>query len=77
MPQNFTYSFQLSIKTFLPAYYAPNVCALAFTNMAEIACKMGHFASEEQFNICRTQRVGYWDFFSTKLPGILIPIKAN
>jgi len=51
MPQNFTYSFQLSIKTFLPAYYAPNVCALVFANMAEIACKMGHFVSEEQFNI--------------------------
>jgi hypothetical protein len=45
MPRNFTYSFQLSIKTFLHAYDAPNVCALAFANMAVIAC------SEEQFNI--------------------------
>jgi hypothetical protein len=51
MPQNFTYSFHLSIKTFLHTYNAPNVCALAFANMAEIACKMGHFGSEEQFNI--------------------------
>jgi hypothetical protein len=51
MPRNFTYSFQLSIKTFVHAYNAPNVCALAFANMAEIACKMGHFVSEEQFNI--------------------------
>jgi len=51
MPRNFTYSFQLSIKTFLHAYDAPNVCALVFANMAEIACKMGHFVSEEQFNI--------------------------
>jgi hypothetical protein len=50
-PQNFTYSFQLSIKTFVHAYNAPNVCVLAFANMAEIACKMGHFVSEEQFNI--------------------------
>jgi hypothetical protein len=49
MPQNFTYSFQLSIKKNLHAY--PNVCALAFANMAEIACKMGHFVREEQFNI--------------------------
>jgi hypothetical protein len=51
MPQNYTYSFQLSIKTFLNAYDAPNVCALTFANMDEIACKMGHFVSEEQFNI--------------------------
>jgi hypothetical protein len=51
MPQNFTYSFQLSIKTFLHAYNAPNICALAFANVAEIACRMGHFGSEEQFNI--------------------------
>ncbi len=51
MPQNFRYSFQLSIKTFLHAYNAPNVCALVFANMAEIACKMGHFGSEEQFYI--------------------------
>jgi len=49
MPRNF---IQLSIKTFLHAYNAPNVYALAFANMAEIACKMGHFVvSEEQFNI--------------------------
>jgi hypothetical protein len=41
MPRNFTYSFQLSIKTFLHAYNAPNVCALAFSNMAEIAVKWG------------------------------------
>jgi hypothetical protein len=41
MPRNFTYSFQLSIKTFLHAYNAPNVCALAFANMAEIAVKWG------------------------------------
>jgi hypothetical protein len=51
MPQNFTYSFQLSNKTFLHAYNAPNVSALAFAIMAEIACKMGHFVSEEQFSI--------------------------
>jgi len=51
MHQNFAYSFQLSIKKFLHAYNAPNVCALAFANMVEIACKMGHFGSEEQFNI--------------------------
>jgi hypothetical protein len=51
MPRNFTYSFQLSIKTFLHAYNAPNVCALAFANKAEIVSKMGHFVSEEQFNI--------------------------
>jgi hypothetical protein len=51
MPQNFTYSFQLSIETFLHAYNALDVCALAFPNVAEIACKMGHFVSEEQFNI--------------------------
>ena len=71
MPRNFTYSFQLSIKTFLHAYNAPNLCALAFANMAEIeiACKMGHFVSAEQFNIWRTQRVGFGQFFSTKLSG--------
>jgi hypothetical protein len=37
--------------------------------MAEIACKMGHFVSEEKINIWRTQRVGYGEFFSTKLSG--------
>jgi hypothetical protein len=31
--------------------------------MAEIACKMGHFVSEEQFNVWHTQRVGYGHFF--------------
>ena len=36
---------------------------------AEIACNMGRFVSEEQFNIWRTQRVGYVEFFSTKLLG--------
>jgi hypothetical protein len=51
MPQNFTYSFQLSIKTFLHADNAPNVCALAFANMAEIACKMGHFGREAIFDV--------------------------
>jgi hypothetical protein len=64
MPRNFTYSFQLSIKKKKHAYNAPNVCALAFSNMAEIACKMGHFVNEEQFNIWRTQRVGYGFFFN-------------
>jgi hypothetical protein len=41
MPRNFTYSFQLSIKTFLHTYDALNVCALAFANMAEIAVTWG------------------------------------
>jgi hypothetical protein len=41
MPRNFTYSFQLSIKTFLHAYNAPNVCYLVFANMAEITVKWG------------------------------------
>jgi hypothetical protein len=41
MPQNFIYSFQLKFKTFLHTYDAPNVCALAFANMAEIAVTWG------------------------------------
>jgi hypothetical protein len=56
----------------------PQIYALAFANMAEIACKMGHFGSEEQFNIQRTQRVGYGDFFQQNFQEIiLIPIRAN
>jgi hypothetical protein len=67
MPQNFTYSIQLSFKTFLHAYNAPNVCAVAFAKKPEIACKMGHFVSQEQFNVWHTQRVGYGQFVSTKI----------
>jgi len=70
MPRNVTYSFQLSIKTFSHAYNAQNVCALAFANMAEIACKMGHFVSEEQFNIVIFFQRNFQEI-------ILIPIRAN
>ena len=51
MPRNFTYLFQLCIKIFLHAYNAPNVCALAFAKMAEIACKTRHFGSAKQFYV--------------------------
>jgi hypothetical protein len=52
MPKNFTYSFQLCIKTFFTYILEmPHIHALAFAKMAEIACKTGHFAIATKFNV--------------------------
>ncbi len=37
--------------------------ALAFANIAKIACKMGHFVSAKQCNVGHTQRVDFAHFF--------------
>ncbi len=78
MPQNFTYLFQLCIKTFLQTWNAPYVCALTFEKMAEIACKTRHFdfVSAKHFNVWRTQQVGSAHFFTFQ-DDILGPIRVN
>ncbi len=78
MPWNFTYLFQLCIKTFFHTWNAPSVCALMFAKMAEIACKTRHFVSAKQFNVWHTQQVGSAQFFSKKLSGWHMgPIRVN
>jgi len=55
------------LKQFEPLKNDPYAPFPAYTDMAQIGCKTGHFVSAKHSYVWHTQWVGSGQFFSTKL----------